>query len=455
MGKSSKKRPASSQGSSSAPAESKKSKLDSAFEAKASQRPMPKIVNKLKRAEIYAKWLKDKKLLKKAVRDAKKESKKSKAKSGDGDVDEAEEFENSEESSKKPKTLENTRESELTLVTPSDTEVLADEEDDEFAPYFSGVIKPKIIVTTRPRPSAELFQFIQSLLTLIPNSYYWPRRDYELKGITEYARNKEFSHLMVLSEKAKVCNGVVVSHLGVPSRSSGIWKGDGQADAEEDWPEDEDEDEDGEMDEMEGIEGEGDGGEGNGNEAGEEEEEDEDEDFDDHADNDEEEKLTEEAEEDSGPRHIPTDKHVLPGPTAFFKINNIVLPKKIANHGAATGHIPELILNNFTTRLGHRAGRFFGSLFPHSPEFKGRQVVTFHNQRDYVFVRHHRYVFKPGTTKADKEKNRTRAELQELGPRFSLRMRWMLSGGFDTKFGEYEWFHKRKEQDTSRRKFHL
>ncbi|GMH88068.1 hypothetical protein TL16_g11049, partial [Triparma laevis f. inornata] len=294
----------------------------------------------------------------------KRETKKSKPKSNEGG---AEEFDNSEETkAKAPKTLDNTRETELTLVTPDDTEVLADEEDDEFAPYFSGVIKPKIIITTRPRPSAELFQFIQSLLTLIPNSYYWPRRDYELKDITEYARNKEFSHLMVLSEKAKVCNGVVVSHLG-----------------------------------------------------------------------------------------IPTDEHTLPGPTAFFKINNIVLPKKIKNHGAATGHIPELILNNFTTRLGHRAGRFFGSLFPHNPEFKGRQVVTFHNQRDYVFVRHHRYVFKPGTTKADKEKNRTRAKLQELGPRFSLKMRWLLSGGFDTKFGEYEWFHKRKEQDTSRRKFHM
>jgi ribosome production factor 1 len=62
--------------------------------------------------------------------------------------------------------------------------------DDEFSPYFSCVIKPKIIITTRPRPSAELFHFISALLTLIPNSYYYPRRDYELKEITEYSRNK-------------------------------------------------------------------------------------------------------------------------------------------------------------------------------------------------------------------------------------------------------------------------
>jgi len=32
-------------------------------------------------------------------------------------------------------------------------------------------------------------------------------------------------------------------------------------------------------------------------------------------------------------------------------------------------------------------------LFPQKPEFKGRRVVTFHNQRDFIFFRHHRYVF--------------------------------------------------------------
>jgi hypothetical protein len=37
----------------------------------------------------------------------------------------------------------------------------------------------------------------------------------------------------------------------------------------------------------------------------------------------------------------------------------------IPGHGRPTVHIPELILNNFTTRLGRRSGRFLGSLFPH------------------------------------------------------------------------------------------
>ena len=33
------------------------------------------------------------------------------------------------------------------------------------------------------------------------------------------------------------------------------------------------------------------------------------------------------------------------------------MPKKIRGHGTPTGHRPELILNNFNTRLGHRMGR--------------------------------------------------------------------------------------------------
>lgn len=57
---------------------------------------------------------------------------------------------------------------------------------------------------------------------------------------------------------------------------------------------------------------------------------------------------------------------VLPhGPTAFFKVSNVVKSDDIFNHGKVTAHQPEIILNNFNTRLGHRVGRFLGSFFPH------------------------------------------------------------------------------------------
>jgi ribosome production factor 1 len=47
------------------------------------------------------------------------------------------------------------------------------------------------------------------------------------------------------------------------------------------------------------------------------------------------------------------------------------------------------------------------------------------------------------------------ARLQELGPRFTLKLTSLQKGTFDTRHGEFEWVHKRKEMDTSRRKFHL
>ncbi|KAK7294561.1 hypothetical protein RJT34_17450 [Clitoria ternatea] len=156
------------------------------------------------------------------------------------------------------------------------------------------------------------------------------------------------------------------------------------------------------------------------------------------------------------------------GPTAHFKLSNLVLRKDIKAHGNPTSHKPELVLNNFTTRLGHRIGRLIQSLFPQDPEFKGRRVVTFHNQRDFIFFRHHRYIFetkevKKTESKGKKDKdgnsenvpeNKTIARLQECGPRFTLKLISLQHGTFDTKGGEYEWVHK-PEMDTSRRRFFL
>ncbi|KAG9441610.1 hypothetical protein H6P81_017464 [Aristolochia fimbriata] len=155
------------------------------------------------------------------------------------------------------------------------------------------------------------------------------------------------------------------------------------------------------------------------------------------------------------------------GPTAHFKLSRLVLRKDIKNHGNPTSHIPELILNNFTTRLGHRVARLIQSIFPQSPNFHGRRVVTFHNQRDFIFFRHHRYIFdtkeakeshtQDKSSKGNKGKNpqeQVIARLQECGPRFTLKLVSLQHGTFDTKSGDYEWVHK-ADMDTSRRRFFL
>ena len=293
------------------------------------------ITNKIKRAQVMAKFRKQKKQMKKEASEKRKR--------------EAEQLGDDAPPKQVPRTLESTREADDTTITGEDIEVSNDLLDDEFSEIYSNECPPKLMITTRPLPSGDLYGFIKELMDMIPNSFYYKRGDYDLKDICKYASNKKFSHLIVLSEKSKICNGAVISKL----------------------PD---------------------------------------------------------------------------GPTAYFKISNVVRSVGIANHGTKTSHNPEIILNNFTTRLGHRLGRFLGSLFPHEPNFVGRQAVTFHNQRDYIFVRQHRYIFNEDGSKA---------RLQELGPRFTMRLRWLQQGSFDTKFGEYEWIHKRKQMDTTRRRFHL
>lgn len=139
--------------------------------------------------------------------------------------------------------------------------------------------------------------------------------------------------------------------------------------------------------------------------------------------------------------------HLPNGPTAHFKLSNVRITKEIRrSHLEFTKHRPEVILTNFTTRLGLSVGRMLGALFHHDPEFKGRRAVTFHNQRDYIFFRHHRYEF---------AKDGSRAKLRELGPRFTLKLRSVQEGTFDSKYGDYDWMitNKRHAMEGRRRFF--
>ncbi|KAJ5641533.1 Anticodon-binding [Penicillium lividum] len=141
--------------------------------------------------------------------------------------------------------------------------------------------------------------------------------------------------------------------------------------------------------------------------------------------------------------------HLPEGPTFHFSISNWIEGKRLPGHGKATDHWPELILNNFRTPLGLLTAHVFRTLFPPMPEFQGRQVVTLHNQRDYIFVRRHRYVFRE---KRETEKavvgadgkeiagvEGIRTGLQELGPRFTLKLRRVDKGIQRASGQEWEW----------------
>lgn len=169
--------------------------------------------------------------------------------------------------------------------------------------------------------------------------------------------------------------------------------------------------------------------------------------------------------------------HLPEGPTLHFKVSSFISTKRISGHGRHTPHNPELILNNFNTRLGRNVGRLFATLFPQVPAFQGRQAITFHNQRDYIFVRRHRYIFEQDANLIEKRKDGklkdtlgmdaaaaegtklkqdmgVKIGLQELGPRFTMKLRWVQKGIMNRNEGEYEWNWK-PEMEKERRKFFL
>eukprot|EP00128_Syssomonas_multiformis_P018260 Colp12_sorted_trinity150504_noHs@13378 len=297
-----------------------------------SKRPA-EIKNKEKRSQVYQKVKQEKEKEKRERRQKRKR--------------EEEELGDEAPPKQKPRTIENTREADETIVETGDTEALQEEDTDELASYFHGTT-PKILITTSVKAVGETYSFIDELLNVVPNTYFHKRKREDMKEVIEYAKGEGFTDVIVINEDRKKPNSLMHTHL--PN-----------------------------------------------------------------------------------------------GPTATYKLTSIKRNKEIKNHARVTSHMPELVLNNFNTRLGHTVGRMFAALLPQQPQFQGRRVITFHNQRDFIFFRHHRYIFKENQ----------RVGLQEIGPRFTLKLRSLQKGTFDGEMGEFEWIHKRKEMDTSRRRFFL
>lgn len=110
-------------------------------------------------------------------------------------------------------------------------------------------------------------------------------------------------------------------------------------------------------------------------------------------------------------------------------------------------------------------------MFPPAPELGGRQVVTLHNQRDYIFFRRHRYIFRerrsgekavgygldhgqnttnPVSEGVEENDLGVKVGLQELGPQFTLKLRKVEKGVCEGV--EWQWKGRMEKQ---RRKFWL
>lgn len=106
-----------------------------------------------------------------------------------------------------PDTIENTRIKDDTYIQSEDDEINGDELDDEFAPYYKNEKQPKIMITTRPKCSRKLYPFIGDLMQMVPNAFYYPRGTYTISELSDFATSKKFTHIIVLAERSKVCEG--------------------------------------------------------------------------------------------------------------------------------------------------------------------------------------------------------------------------------------------------------
>jgi hypothetical protein len=148
----------------------------------------------------------------------------------------------------------------------------------------------------------------------------------------------------------------------------------------------------------------------------------------------------EEEQEEEQDLNSSDDGIIDPGLILKFKI---ITYKFIHKHNESIQQIqPELIINNFKTNLGIFVATELSKLFSRQPQFERRICLTLHNQRDFIFLRRHRYIFQ----------SEEKVDIQELGPRVTLKLVMVREGVGKTDNCRFKWT---SEMDKIRTRFYL
>lgn len=119
--------------------------------------------------------------------------------------------------------------------------------------------------------------------------------------------------------------------------------------------------------------------------------------------------------------------HLPFGPTAYFTLRNCVQRHDIPDCGTMSEALPQIIINNFETKLGTRLATVLKCLFP-VPKADSKRLVTFSNEDDHISFRHHMF------TKEGKE-----VTLQEVGPRFEMQLYKLRQGTLEQSEADNEY----------------
>lgn len=136
---------------------------------------------------------------------------------------EAEELGDKAPAKQVPRTIENTREADITTVDHEDEEVQFDITNDEYASYFANTYEPKILITSSDNPHTvwerilyiispkwyhvwlifhfqKTIHFIRELTKIIPNSECRWRHRSSVKKMIRSAKERSFTDVIVVNE---------------------------------------------------------------------------------------------------------------------------------------------------------------------------------------------------------------------------------------------------------------
>ena len=102
-----------------------------------------------------------------------------------------------------PNTQEKLRVLTDDLILENQPDLNEEETMDEFQPFIKGLKTAKILLTTNLKPTKATFEFLTDIKNVFPNSYYYPRKGYTLKQISEIALEKDYTHLLTINERLK------------------------------------------------------------------------------------------------------------------------------------------------------------------------------------------------------------------------------------------------------------
>merc|ERR1712194_251168 len=103
-----------------------------------------------------------------------------------------------------PRSIDKMREPDETIVPPDDSEVEDDEAMDEFEKYFSGDQVPKVLLTTQKKPSSKMFDLLKELIHVIPNTFYYPRKEFTFKKICKEAGDRGFTDILLENDSPEI-----------------------------------------------------------------------------------------------------------------------------------------------------------------------------------------------------------------------------------------------------------